>query len=378
MNHDLFGGSINVWLDAFIRVNIIVLLMTVVVMGLIYLERKVIARFQMRLGPTRTGPFGLLQSLADALKLVGKEDVRPNAADPWVFELAPYFVFVPVFLGFVVVPFAIGWEVRALELGLLYLLATSSVNVLGMVMAGWGSDNRYAMLGGLRSAAQAISYEIPLVVALLAAAMLADSFNLATIVRAQDNVPFIVWQPLGFVIFYIGMLAELNRTPFDIAVGESETAGGPHIEYSGIRWSMFFLAEYAALWIMSLVGAAVFLGGPAWPLGDEGGFIWQVVLTGLKSGLLIFSVFWVRSTLPRLRVDQLMAFSWKVLLPLSFAQVMLNGLVLVYDLDNWARYGFLLVQGLAGVAFLAWVIDRAVRRPRPRPAALAAASEAAS
>ena len=375
MNYDLFGGSINVWLDAFIRVNIIVLLMTVVVMGLIYLERKVIARFQMRLGPTRTGPMGMLQSAADALKLVGKEDVRPAAADPWVFELAPYFVFVPVFLGFVVVPFALGWEIRALELGLLYLLATSSVNVLGMVMAGWGSDNRYALIGGMRSAAQAISYEIPLVVALIATAMLANSFNFADIVHAQGRVPFIVWQPLSFVIFYIAMLAELNRTPFDIAVGESETAGGPHIEYSGIRWSMFFLGEYAALWILSLVGAAVFLGGSAWPLGDEGGFVWQVALTVVKSGLLIFSVFWVRSTLPRMRVDQLMAFSWKVLLPLTFAQVLINGLVLVYD---WPEV-ILLVQGLAGVAFLGWVIDRAVRRPRALPMAVAAASsEAAS
>jgi NADH-quinone oxidoreductase subunit H len=244
-----------------------------------------------------------------------------------------------------------------------------------MVMAGWGSDNRYALIGGLRSAAQAISYEIPLVVALLATAMLANSFNIAEIVQAQGRVPYIVWQPLGFLIFYIAMLAELNRTPFDIAVGESETAGGPHIEYSGIRWSMFFLAEYAALWIMALLGAAVFLGGPAWPLGDEGGFIWQVALTVVKSGLLIFSVFWVRATLPRMRVDQLMAFSWKVLLPLTFAQILVNGLVLVYD---WPEV-ILLVQGVAGVAFLAWVIDRAVRQPRPLPVPMATAtSEAAS
>ena len=368
MTHDLFGADVNIWLDALARVGIIVGLMTVVVMGLIYLERKILARFQMRLGPTRTGPLGLLQSLADALKLVGKEDLRPRGADPWVFELAVYFVFVPVFVGFVVIPFAIAWEVRALDLGLLYLLAAASVNVLGWVMAGWGSDNRYAMLGGLRAAAQAISYEIPLVLALLAAAMLAGSFNLATIVTEQGRVPFIVWQPLAFLIFYIATLAELNRSPFDIAVGESEVAGGPHIEYSGIRWSMFFLAEYAALFIMALLGAAVFLGGPAWPLGEEGGLPLQIALMAGKTGLIIFSIFWVRASLPRLRVDQLMEFSWKVLIPLTFAQVMLNGLVLVYD---WPHV-ILLAGGIAGIGFLAWTIDRAVSTPRPRPALVSA------
>ena len=375
MNYDLFGSG-NIWIDSLARVGIIVGMMTVVVMALIYIERKIIARFQMRLGPTRTGPMGMMQSLADALKLVGKEDLRPRNADPWVFELAVYFVFVPIFLGFIVVPFTIGWSVRALELGLLYLVATSSVNVLGWVMAGWGSDNRYAMLGGLRAAAQAISYEIPLVLSLLAAAMLAGSFNLATIVEAQGRVPFIVWQPLAFLIFYIATLAELNRSPFDIAVGESEVAGGPHIEYSGIRWSMFFLAEYAALFIMALLGSAVFLGGPAWPLGAEGGLSLQIALTAGKAGLLMFSIFWVRVTLPRLRVDQLMTFSWKVLMPLAFAQVLLNGLVLVYD---WPHV-VLLVSGVAGVLFLAWVIDRAVHTPRPRPAlaAPAATGEATS
>ena len=375
MNYDLFGTG-NIWIDSLARVGIIVGMMTVVVMALIYIERKVIARFQMRLGPTRTGPMGTIQSLADALKLVGKEDLRPRNADPWVFELAAYFVFVPIFVGFIVVPFTIGWTVRALELGLLYLVATSSVNVLGLVMAGWGSDNRYAMLGGLRAAAQAISYEIPLVLSLLAAAMLAGSFNLVTIVEAQGRVPFIVWQPLAFLIFYIATLAELNRSPFDIAVGESEVAGGPFIEYSGIRWSMFFLAEYAALFIMALLGSAVFLGGPAWPLGAEGGLPLQVALTAGKAGLLIFSIFWVRVTLPRLRVDQLMTFSWKVLMPLVFAQVLFNGLVLVY---GWPHV-VLLVGGVAGVFFLAWVIDRAVRTPRPRPAitAPAATGEATS
>ena len=169
----LFG--LPVALDALIRVLIIVSVMTVVVMGLIYVERKVLARFQQRLGPTRTGPMGLLQSVADALKLVAKEDVRPTNADPWVFELAPFLVFVPTFLGFVVVPFALAWSVRDLDLGLFYILAVSSVNIVGWVMAGWASDNRYAMLGALRAVAQSISYELPLVMAMIAVAMVADS-----------------------------------------------------------------------------------------------------------------------------------------------------------------------------------------------------------
>ncbi len=364
MNSELFGFEINVWLDVAARLGLITGLMTVVVMALIYLERKILARFQMRLGPTRTGPMGMMQSMADALKLVGKEDLRPRGADPWVFELAVYFVFVPVFLMFVAIPFALDWEVRVLELGLFYVIAVSSVNIVGWVMAGWASDNRYAMLGGLRAAAQAISYELPLVMSLLAVAMVADTLNLRTIVIEQGRVPLIVWQPLAFVIFYIAMLAELNRSPFDIAMGESETAGGPYIEYSGIHWSMFFLAEYAALFLLALIASAIFLGGWAWPLGEEIGRWWQFVLTAVKTSLLIFSVFWVRATLPRLRIDQLMSFSWKVLLPLAFAQILVNGLILVYE---WPDVLLLLTSG-AGVVLLFTIIDRSVRRPRPRPA----------
>ncbi|MBM3138914.1 MAG: NADH-quinone oxidoreductase subunit NuoH [Candidatus Rokubacteria bacterium] len=372
MNNELFGFEINVWFDALARVGIIVGFMTVTVMALIYIERKILARFQMRLGPTRTGPRGTLQSVADALKLVGKEDLRPRMADPWTFELAPYVVFVPIFLGFVILPFLLDWHVRILELGLLYFVAVSSVNIVGWVMAGWGSDNRYAMIGGLRAAAQGISYELPLVLALLAAAMLAGSLNLNTIVVAQAHIPYIVWQPLAFFIFFVAALAEMNRPPFDIPVGESEVVGGPFVEYSGIRWSMFFLAEYAALFILALIGASVFLGGWAWPLGEELGRWWQLVLVSAKAGGLIFLVFWVRASVPRLRIDQLMSYSWKVLLPLTFVQIVVNGAVLVYDWPDVV----LLATGVVGLGFLFWVTDRAVRRPRPRPA-LVAQSEAA-
>ena len=373
MNNLIFGQEINVWFDALIRLNIIVGVMTVVVMGLIYLERKIIGRFQQRLGPTRTGPAGMLQSVADALKLVAKEDIRPRNADPWIFELAPYFVFIPIFLGFVAIPFALDWEIRILELGVFYVLAISSVNIVGWVMAGWGSDNRYAMIGALRAAAQAISYELPLVLSVLAVAMLATteagrgSLNLGVIVAEQGHIPNIVWQPLPFFIFFVAMLAELNRTPFDIPVGESEVVGGPFVEYSGIRWSMFFLAEYAGLFILALLGSAIFLGGWAWPLGEEAGRWLQFLLTAVKTGGIIFVIFWVRVTMPRLRIDQLMSFSWKVLLPIAFAQIMVNGLILVYEWEDV----FLAISSGLGLLFTLWLIDYQVRRPRARPAAIA-------
>jgi len=369
----LFG--LNPWLDGLIRLLIIVGLMTIVAMGLIYIERKVLGRFHARVGPQRTGPFGLLQSVADALKLIGKEDLRPRNADPWTFELGPYMVFVPIFLGFVVQPFMSGWGVRVLDLGILYFVAVSSLSIIGWVMSGWGSDNRYAMLGGMRAAAQAISYELPFVLSLLSVAMLSGSLNLNTIVEAQAGVPNIVWQPLAFLIFFIAALAELNRPPFDIPVGESEVVGGPFVEYSGIRWSMFFLGEYASLFIMSILMSAVFFGGYAWPFGLEVGLPLQLLLTVVKASLLIFLVIWVRASVPRLRIDQLMGYAWKILLPLSLAQVLVNGLVLVYHLPLIV----LTVAGIAGVWLLVTLTERAIRLPRiNRQTSIAMQSEAAS
>src|SRR5690606_30877629 len=220
--------------------------MTVVAMGLIYLERKVLARFMARIGPQKTGPIGLLQSVADAVKLIGKEDLRPRNADPWTFELGPYLVFIPIFMSFLAIPLVFDWHIRLFELGLLYFVAISSVNLVGWVMAGWGSDNRYATLGALRAVAQGPSYELPLVLSLVAVAIFSQTLNLEEMILFQGQTPNILWQPLAFLIFLIAALAELNRPPFDIPVGESEVVGGPFVEYSGIRWSMFFLGEYTA------------------------------------------------------------------------------------------------------------------------------------
>ncbi len=359
----------NAWLNAFLGMMTIVSLMTVVVLVLIYVERKFAARIQMRLGPMRVGPYGTLQTLADAVKLIGKEDLRPATADRWVFELAPFAIFVPTFLAFVAIPFTRDWAVSFLDLGLFYVVAVTGLSFVGFLMAGWASDNKYALLGGLRAAAQLISHEIPLVLALVAVSMVAGSLSLSEIVVFQGRVPLFVWQPLALFIFIAAALAELERQPFDIPTAESEVVGGPFIEYSGIRWSMFFLTSYASLFIYSLLGATVFLGGWDWPLGKEIGLGWQLVLIFAKTSFLILLFMWIRFTLPRLRIDQLMSFCWKVLVPLAFLQIFLNGLVLVYDWPD----GLLLVTSGAGLALAGYIIYR-TGRVEPRSVRLVPAN----
>lgn len=338
--------------------------MTFSSLSLIYLERKFIGRIQMRLGPMRVGPYGTLQSIADAIKLVSKEDLRPHTADRWVFELAPYVVFIPSFLTFVSLPFTADWFVRNLELGLFYIVAVSGVSVVGVVMAGWGSDNRYALLGGVRAAAQLISYEIPLILSVLAVVMISGSMDLVEIVDQQGRVPNIAWQPLGFLIFFIAALAELYRNPFDIPVAETEVVGGPFIEYSGIRWGMFFLAEYTSLLILSVLASLIFLGGWNWPLGNEVGIGLQIVWTVLKTAFIIVLFFWARATFPRLRIDQLMSFSWQVLLPLSFLQIIINGLSRIYD---WPDIVLLISSGAATALALYLVYASVQRIQEPYP-----------
>lgn len=351
-----FGIS---WLDIIIRTLIVVIAMTVVVIYLTYGERKVVARFQMRLGPTRTGPAGLLQGVADALKLVVKEDLRPRNADRWVFEFAPYATFVPVFLVLLTLPFAENWGVRNLALGMFFVFAVLGLNIVGVLMAGFGSGNKYALLGGVRAAAQMISYEIPLVVALLTVAMLAGTLDLNLIASLQGDRPFILVQPLAFVIFFIALLSELHRAPFDIPVAESEIVGGYFVEYSGIRWSMFQLAEYAALWGFSIFGSVIFLGGWNFPFGSEVGVGLQLALTLIKSTLMILLIFWVRATMPRLRMDQLMSFCWKVLIEISFVLLLITGFFLYY---NWPQEILALVNWGGALLLLTVIFIRTRRK----------------
>jgi NADH-quinone oxidoreductase subunit H len=365
----LFGLDMNVWLDAFLRLQLVVIVMTVTVMALIYLERKFVGRIQMRLGPMRTGPYGTLQSIADAIKLLTKEDLRPSTADFWLFELAPYVTFVPVFMTLLALPFMEGWFVRDLQLGIFYIVAISGVTVVGYLMAGWASDNKYALLGAVRSAAQLISYELPLILAVLAVSMVAGSLNLNEITLQQDAVPNILLQPLPFVILLAAVLAELSRRPFDIPIGESELVGGPWVEYSGIRWSIIFaLTEYAGLWGFSILGALVFLGGWEWPFGTASfwgdfDFVYQLFLVGTKSFLIILTVMWISATFPRLRIDQLMAFCWKILLPFGFIQVLINGIVLTYEPPEALRDVLLFGTSSALLVAMGFAIYMATKQP---------------
>ncbi len=359
------------WLDIAIRVLIIVTAMTLVVVYLTWGERKVIAAFQQRLGPTRTGPAGIWQGFADALKLVTKEDIRPTNADRWVFEFAPYATFIPVFLVLMTLPFTEKWGVRNLPLGMFFVFASLGLNIVGVLMAGLGSGNKYALLGGVRAAAQMISYEIPLVISLICVAMVAQgtidgvaihgSLNLNVIAALQADRPFILLQPLAFLIFFTALLSELHRAPFDIPVAESEIVGGYFVEYSGIRWSMFQLSEYAAMWGFSIFGSVIFFGGWAFPFGQEWGWGWQLSLTMIKSLLFIILIIWVRTTVPRLRIDQLMSFCWKILLPMSILQFIMNGFILAYELPEW---WLSLTSSIGAVALITFIIRRALSRPQ--------------
>jgi NADH-quinone oxidoreductase subunit H len=360
----LLGHAFGIdWLDAIIRLVILTLFMTVLVMFLTWLERKVAARLQQRLGPTRTGPFGLIQPVADAGKLLTKEDLRPSTADPWLFQLAVFGLFVPIFVSFIALPYTRDLWVRSLPLGLFFIVAMQSVSIVGILMAGWGSDSKYALVGAARGVAQMISYEIPLVLSVLVIAVLSQSLDLITIVEDQATVPNVVWQPLAFGIFIVAVLAELGRQPFDMSVSESEVAGGFFIEYSGIRWSLFQLAEFANLFILSVFGSILFLGGYAWPFGLDVGWPLQFVLTVIKASLMVVAIMWIRFSMPRLRIDQLMTFAWKLLIPLILVQVFLNGLVLIYDLPKI----LLTISGLIILAAAGMTVRTLVRRTARSP-----------
>ena len=308
--------------------------LSIMVLALTWLERKVLARIQMRMGPMRVGFHGTLQPIADAMKLVFKEDILPSWADRQVYWLAPLAVFVPAFLLWVTIPVGEDLVLRNLELGLFYIVAISILSVMGLVMAGWGSANKYAVLGGLRAAGQLISYEIPFIMAILGVAMLAQSLDLSVIVDEQATIANILIQPMGFFIFLTAGLAELGRTPFDIHHAESEVVGGPFVEYSGAHWAVFFLAEYINTFTIAALTVLLFLGGWRWPEMPYAGLavVWFLV----KAFVVILVIFWIRGTYPRLRIDQLMAFGWKLLVPLSFVNIIITGIALFYGWQMWS------------------------------------------
>tara|TARA_B100001013_G_scaffold340406_1_gene263572 strand:- start:74 stop:1225 length:1152 start_codon:yes stop_codon:yes gene_type:complete len=318
-------------LGLFVFLSVIVLILT-------WGERKALARIHMRMGPMRVGFQGTLQPLADTIKLVTKEDILPSWADRRVYWIAPVAVFLPALLLWVTIPLSRDLVLRNLELGLFYITAISVLSVMGLLMAGWGSANKYAMLGGLRAAGQLISYEIPFIMSILGVAMLVQSLNLITIVDGQANYGYALVQPLGLFIFLMAGLAELGRTPFDIHHAESELVGGPFVEYSGAHWAVFFLAEYINTFTVAVLIVLLFLGGWRWPEMPFSGTALSA-LSALwflfKTALVIWVIFWIRGTYPRLRIDQLMSFGWKILVPLSFINIVITGIVLFYSWPLW-------------------------------------------
>ena len=295
---------------------------------LVWLERKLLARLQIRLGPNRAGIFGLLQPIADAIKLLTKEDIVPSAADGFIFRLAPAVVAVTALLMFAVVPLgpdmqvfghSVPMVITDLNVGLLFVFALSSLGVYGVALGGWASNSKFALLGGIRGAAQMISYELALGLSLVPVVMLAGSLSLTAIVDAQAGLPFIVLQPVSFAIFVISAMAESKRIPFDLPEAENELGAGFHTEYSGMRFGLFFLGEYVHIQVLGALTAVFFLGGWHGPL------LPPVAWLMLKVLIVAVIMIWIRGTLPRLRYDQLMALGWKVLIPASLINIVVTG-----------------------------------------------------
>ncbi|MGE4267628.1 MAG: NADH-quinone oxidoreductase subunit NuoH [Deferribacterales bacterium] len=310
-----------------IKILIIVVCVLTGVAYMTYAERKVIGHMQVRLGPVHTGPMGLLQPLADGLKLMAKEDMTPDMVDKPVFYVAPFLGMVPGIAAFAVIPFAPNIVVADINVGVLYVLALSSVGVYGIIMSGWASNSKYATLGSLRSSAQIISYETAMGLSILGPVLLAGSLNLKEITEAQRGLWFFIPQFVAFVIYSISAVAETNRAPFDLPEAETELVAGFHVEYSGMRFAMFFLGEYANMYVVSCMCAILFLGGYTGP------FLPPLVWFLIKMLAFMFFFLWLRATLPRLRFDQLMNLGWKVLIPIALANLLITSIV-VYAIRN--------------------------------------------
>jgi len=305
---------------------------------LTYYERKVLARMQVRIGPNRAGPAGLLQPVADAFKLIFKEELIPARAYKFIFMLAPILTVVPAMVIMAVVPWGdkvtlfgrvIDLGLADINVGVLYIMAITSISVYGIALAGWSSNNKYAMLGGMRSSAQMISYELALGLAFVGPVLLAGSMSLGDIIQKQKAMGwFVIYQPLGAIIFWIATLAEVNRAPFDMPEAEQELTAGYHVEYSGMKFALFFMAEYIKMIAVSAFAATLFFGGYRGPFIDQVPWLGPVYLF-LKVVIILFGAIWVRATLPRIRYDRLMAFGWKILLPAALLNVVITAVVLV-------------------------------------------------
>lgn len=320
---------------ALIKVVVVLVVLLLMIAYLTWLERKLLAHFQVRLGPMRVGPHGLLQPIADGLKLLFKEDVTPSGVNKVIYTLAPILSFVPAFMVFAVIPFgdkiflfgrSIDLVISDFNMGILYIFAVASLGVYGIVLAGWSSNNKYSLLGGLRSSAQMVSYEVSLGLSVIGVLMLSESLSLVDIVRGQDTIFnwYIFRQPLGFIIFLICAIAETNRLPFDLPEADNELVAGYYTEYSSMKFAMFYLGEYANMINASAIATTLFLGG--W----QGPWLPPVVWFFLKLFAFLFLFIWLRATLPRFRYDQLMRFGWGILLPLALLNIFITGIVMVW------------------------------------------------
>ncbi len=318
-----------------------IIIILIIIGGFAYLtlfERRTLARVQIRIGPNRAGPAGILQPLADAIKLIFKEELIPYKADKLVFLLSPVITVIPALILLAVIPFGpdVSLFGRSITLGLagdvnvgvLYIMAIASVAVYGIALAGWSSNNKYALMGGIRSAAQMVSYELVLGLAFVGPILLADSMSMNDIVNAQNPVWYILLQPVGFLLFLIGSIAEVNRAPFDMPEAEQELTAGYHAEYSGMKFALFFMAEYGKMIVVSFIAASLFLGGYLGPFLDTLPWLGPIYLF-IKVVLLLFVMIWLRATLPRIRYDRLMALGWKILLPVGLLNVVVTAVLIV-------------------------------------------------
>jgi NADH-quinone oxidoreductase subunit H len=342
--------TVNYVVWPFIQIGAVVTAVAVYALYATYAERKISAFMQARLGPMRVGPWGLLQPIADAIKLLTKEDLAPDKADAYIFRFAPYISVAAAFIVFAVIPFAPDWGVITdVNIGLLFVLSISSVGVLALILAGWSSNSKYALMGALRSSAQMVSYEVSMGLAIVGALMFSRTLSLSGVVEAQgsDAIWYVFYQPLGFLTFLVAGIAENNRAPFDLPEAESELVAGFHTEYSGMRWSLFFMAEYAAMVVVSAVATTLYLGGwyfpgVQWLVVDKLGLPWLFPIVSLlvfllKLTVLLYLYFWLRWTLPRFRYDQLMDIGWKWLIPTALINIVLTAIAVftAQALDGW-------------------------------------------
>jgi NADH-quinone oxidoreductase subunit H len=362
----------SLWLEWLIKSLVVTLGLLTGFAYLTWYERRALARIQARIGPNRAGPQGLLQPIADAVKLIFKEELVPAKADKTLFFWAPVITMIPSLIIAAVIPWGpaiemfgrvIRLSIADLNVGVLYLMSIASIAVYGIVLAGWSSNNKYAMLGGLRSSAQMISYELALGLSFATSIILANSMRMLDIVEAQRGLWFVVVQPVGAIIFWIATLAEVNRAPFDMPEAEQELTAGYHAEYSGMKFALFFMAEYQKMIVVSAILATLYFGGYLGPFVDRFPWLGPIYMI-IKIILLLFVMIWVRATWPRIRYDRLMAFGWKILLPLSLAIAFItaSGILLAEISGNPLYFWAIPVVSILAGLFTVAVIYRELRR----------------